>query len=361
MKSPRYFGSFNVLMRPRFLSGPLPALLAALLLFGGVFQAAVVASSRVAHAQGSGDDGVPVDEGSGGSGDAADVTDEGSGDDIGVDDDLPAEGTAPANVPATPLPPKPSGPVESFTLEALMAPDTPPIESGVVWRIFATDESGEKLELVSETTAGTLEAQLPQGAYFVHAAYGRAGLTKRIDVAPDKTRDSVVLNAGGMRLQAYVGKETKLPENQVSFDIFVEDGEIGERTLVIPDAHPDKIIRLNAGTYHVIGRYGDANAVVRADVQVQPGKLIDAILYHKAAKVTLKLVSEHGGEALANTAWSVLAPGGDSVFNSVGAFPAVVLAAGQYTAIARHDDRVYRGTFVVETDLNRDIEVLANQ
>ncbi len=346
--------------RMRFLPGPVPALLAATLLFAGGLHVSLIATSRVALAQDSGDDeGIPIDEGAPDGASGA-VVDEGTGD-AGVDDDLPAEGTAPVNVPSTPLPPAPSGPVQDFTLEAQMAPDTAPLQSGVVWRIFATDATGQKLELVSETTAGTLHAELPQGAYFVHAAYGRAGLTKRIDVAPDKTKESVVLNAGGLRLQAYVGKETKLPENLVSFDIFVEDGEIGERTLVIPDAHPDKIIRLNAGTYHVIGRYGDANAVVRADVQVQAGKLIDAILYHKAAKVTLKLVSEHGGEAFANTAWSVLAPGGDSVFNTVGAFPAVVLAAGQYTAIARHDDRVYRGTFTVESDLNRDIEVLAIQ
>jgi hypothetical protein len=345
--------------RMRFLPGPIPALLAAVLLFAGGFQVALIASSRAALAQADDSgDGAPVDEGVG-DGAGAGATDEGSGDSGGVDDDLPQEGTAPVNVPSTPLPPAPSGPVQDFTLEALMAPDTPPLSAGVVWRIFATDSTGQKLELVSETTAGTLQAQLPQGAYYVHAAYGRAGLTKRIDVAPDKTKESIVLNAGGLRLQAFVGKETKLPEGLISFDIFVEDGEIGERTLVIPDAHPDKVIRLNAGTYHVIGRYGDANAVVRADVQVQAGKLTDAILYHKAAKVTLKLVSEHGGEALANTAWSVLTTGGDSIFNSVGAFPAVVLAAGQYTAIARHDDRTYRGTFTVETDLNRDIEVLA--
>jgi hypothetical protein len=243
--------------------------------------------------------------------------------------------------------------------EALLAADTPVIPDGVTWRIFSTDSSGQKLALVSEASGGSLQAALAEGTYFIHAAYGRAGVTKRIEVGPNTGRETIVLNAGGLRLSAYVGKETRLPQNQVSFDIFVEDGEIGERTLVIPGANPEKVIRLNAGTYHVIGRYGDANAVVRADVAVQAGKVTDAILYHKAAKVTLKLVHEHGGEALANTAWSVLAPDGDSVFNSVGAFPAVVLAAGQYTAIARHDNRIYRGTFTVETDLNRDIEVLA--
>ncbi len=276
-----------------------------------------------------------------------------------VDDDLPgAEGAQP-RLPSAPLPPPPSGPTRGVLFEALLAPDTPAIPDGVTWRIFSTDTSGQKLTMVSEATGGSLQAALAEGSYFIHAAYGRAGTTKRIDVGPGSERESIVLNAGGLRLSAYVGKETRLPQNQVSFDIFVEDGEIGERTLVLPGANAEKIIRLNAGTYHVIGRYGDANAVVRADITVQAGKLTDAILYHKASRVTLKLVREHGGEALANTGWSVLAPNGDSVFSESGAFPTVVLAAGQYTAVAQHDNHIYRGIFTVETDLNRDIEVLA--
>jgi hypothetical protein len=294
------------------------------------------------------EDDIPVDGGD--TGDAVDYP---------VDDDLPGAGAVQPRLPPAPLPPPPSGPTRGVMFEALLAPDTPAIPDGVTWRIFSTDLSGQKLSMVSEATGGSLQAALAEGSYFIHAAYGRAGITKRVEVGPDTERETIILNAGGLRLSAYVGKETRLPQNQVSFDIFVEDGEIGERTLVIPGANPEKVIRLNAGTYHVIGRYGDANAVVRADVTVQAGKVTDAILYHKAAKVTLKLVYEHGGEALANTAWSVLAPNGDSVFNTVGAFPAVVLAAGQYTAIARHDNHIYRGTFTVETDLNRDIEVLA--
>ena len=41
-----------------------------------------------------------------------------------------------------------------------------------------------------------------------------------------------------------------------------------------------------------------------------PGKLTEAAVYQKAARLTLKLVSEHGGEAIANTAWSVVTPSG---------------------------------------------------
>src|SRR3546814_11951246 len=86
------------------------------------------------------------------------------------------------------------------------------------------------------------------------------------------------------------------------------------------DVRPGMIVRLNAGTYHVVSEYGDINAVVRADIQVEAGKLIEATLQHRAAQITLKLVSQPGGEAIADTAWSVLTAAGDIVNESVSAF-----------------------------------------
>ena len=59
------------------------------------------------------------------------------------------------------------------------------------------------------------------------------------------------------------------------------------------------------GNYHIVSNYGDTNAVVRSDIRVQAGKLTDATVNHRAALITLKLVNERGGEALANTGWSV--------------------------------------------------------
>ena len=94
------------------------------------------------------------------------------------------------------------------------------------------------------------------------------------------------------------------------------------------------------GTYHIVSNYGDSNAVVRSDIRVQAGKLTDVTVTHRAAVITLKLVSERGGEALANTNWSVLTPGGDVIKESIGAFPrSVILAEGDYRAIARNEGR----------------------
>jgi hypothetical protein len=98
---------------------------------------------------------------------------------------------------------------------------------------------------------------------------------------------------------------------------------------------------------------------MRYDFQIKPGKLIDARINHRAAVITLKLVGEKGGEALANTAWSVLTPGGDVIKESIGAFPVVVLAEGDYVAIARNEGKVYNREFKVETGVDREIELLA--
>ena len=107
----------------------------------------------------------------------------------------------------------------------------------------------------------------------------------------------------------------------------------------------------------MISRYGNVNAVVRADIQVEAGRLTEATMRHTGAEVTLKLVSEEGGEALANTSWTVTTQDGIEVNESVGAFPTLVLAAGKYTAVAKHQDRIYSRDFTVEAGLERDIEV----
>jgi hypothetical protein len=99
------------------------------------------------------------------------------------------------------------------------------------------------------------------------------------------------------------------------------------------------------------------NAVVRADIEVEPGKLTEAVMRHTGAQVTLKLVSEGGGEAIANTNWTVLNQDGTTVHESIGAFPSIVLAEGNYTAAASHDEQVYSRDFTVESGMDREVEV----
>ena len=104
-----------------------------------------------------------------------------------------------------------------------------------------------------------------------------------------------------------------------------------------------------------------SNSIVNADIKVISGKLIDVTIRHRCATITLKLVNKAGAEALANTTFTVLTPGGDVIRELVGAFPSLVLAEGEYVVIARHDAKIYQSTFQVQTGMDRDVEVVAQE
>jgi hypothetical protein len=168
-----------------------------------------------------------------------------------------------------------------------------------------------------------------------------------------------VLPAGGLRIEGRVGS-SKIPPNQISFSIYKGsqfDG--GERTPLLPNVAAGDVVLLQEGTYYIISNYGDANAVVRSDIRVQAGKLTDVTVTHRAAVITMKLVSDRGGEALANTAWSVITPAGDVIKESIGAFPKVTLAEGEYRAIAKNEGKVFEKPFNVVNGVDGEIEVIA--
>jgi hypothetical protein len=140
--------------------------------------------------------------------------------------------------------------------------------------------------------------------------------------------------------------------------VYVPIGNDSEGRLVAGNIRGGEIVRLPEGNYHVVSTYGESNAIMRSDLTVEPGRVTEATLNHRAATVTLKLVASTGGEAFAGTAFSVLTPGGDVIREAIGAFPSVTLAEGDYVLIARHEGQVYTREFKVESGLDRDIEVI---
>lgn len=264
--------------------------------------------------------------------------------------------SAPPSAGATPANIRPG----AFTLEARLWAGGRSLGDGVKWRIFdARPGPDGKLNLLGEADGGVIHVRLEPGTYLVHAAYSRAGATRTIEVSDPTGGEIVVLNAGGIRLLAVNGREQELRQGEVRFDIFAPDeGGSDERFLIVSGASPGNVVSLNAGIYHVVCYYGNANAIVRADIRVDPGQLTEATIYQRAARLTLKLVEQRGGEAIANTEWSVVTQAGETVIESVGAFPNVVLAEGEYIAIARNNDRIFESTFTVETGNHRDVEVL---
>ena len=229
-----------------------------------------------------------------------------------------------------------------LSLTARYGKDLPVINSGLVWRVFSDrpDETGT-FKLIREERSATPNIVLPPGNYVVHVALGLVSAVRPVTLKADTDRESFVLPAGGLRIEGRVGT-SKIPQNQISFAIYKgSQFEVGERAPLVPNVAAGDVVLLPEGTYYIISNYGDANSVVRSDIRVQAGKLTDVIITHRAAVITLKLVSDKGGEALANTAWSVITPGGDVIKELIGAFPRVVLAEGEYRAIAKNEGKVY--------------------
>lgn len=248
-----------------------------------------------------------------------------------------------------------------ITLAAKLTSDSPEIPRGMVWRIFGPQPGPDgKLPLIAAAEGGTSAFHLQPGSYLVHAAFGRAGATKRITVGREPQREDLVLDAGGLKLDAVLSGGVRIPPGKLKFSIYENEvGPDGQRALIIPNVKPNSVVRLNAGTYHVVSTYGSVNAVIRADIRVEAGKLTEATVEHRAAQLTLKLVREEGGEAIADTQWSVLTDSGDIVRENVGAFASMVLAEGDYTVIAKNRDHIYQKAFTVVAGNNQDVEVLA--
>ncbi|RUX01908.1 hypothetical protein EOA30_19105, partial [Mesorhizobium sp. M8A.F.Ca.ET.059.01.1.1] len=250
----------------------------------------------------------------------------------------------------------------AITLSAQLTDKGTDITRGLVWRVFRPEAVNGKLPMVASAHGGSAVFQLEPGSYLVHASYGRAGATKRITVGKEAKRESLVLDAGGLKLDAVLSGGVRIPPKKLRFSIYEGTAEAnGDRALIIPDVEPNSVVRLNAGIYHVVSTYGAVNAVIRSDIRVEAGKLTEATVEHHAAEITMKLVREAGGEAIADTSWSLLNESGDPIKETVGAFASMVLAEGDYTIIAKNRDRIYQKDFTVVGGQNQEIEVLATE
>ncbi len=233
-----------------------------------------------------------------------------------------------------------------LSLTARYGKDLPAINAGLVWRVFTDrpDENGT-FKLIREERGATPNIVLPPGGYVVHVTFGLVSAVRPVTLKSETDREAFLLPAGGLRIEGRVGT-SKIPQNQISFAIYKgSQFEVGERAPLVPSVAAGDVALLPEGTYYIISNYGDANSVVRSDIRVQAGKLTDVIISHRAA--------------LANTAWSVITPGGDVIKESIGAFPRVVLSEGEYRAIAKNEGKVFERPFNVVNGVDGEVEVIA--
>jgi hypothetical protein len=270
----------------------------------------------------------------------------------------PAPLVLPTNPPA-PLPRVRPG-ESALTLSARFGTQAPSISGGLHWRVYADrpDQTGV-FRLIKEDRSPRPTLALPSGSYIVHVAFGLASAIKPVQVRGQVVEEVFEIAAGGLSLKGQVG-DVRISSGQISFDIFRgSQFEPGDKRPIAANILTGDVVLVPEGTYYILSKYGDGNSVVRSDIRVQPGKLTDVTVTHRAAAIMFKLVADKGGEALANTDWAVVSPAGDVITESKGAFPRVILAEGEYKVIARNDNKTYQQDLKVITGVDGEVEVLA--
>lgn len=249
----------------------------------------------------------------------------------------------------------------ALMVAARYGPEAPLISGGLTWRVYsATPDDSGVFRLVKEEKAATPTFVLPPGGYVVHASFGLASAARAVQLRANTVRELFDIPAGGVRLQGRVN-DVRIPTGQISFDIYSgSQFDTAQRRPIAQNVLTGDVVLLPAGTYYVVSTYGDVNSIVRSDVQVQPAKLTDIVVTHRAAVITLKLMDQRDGEALANTQWTVSTPDGDVIKESIGAFPRLVLAEGDYHLIARNEGKTYQRDFKVIDGVDGEVELKAN-
>ena len=279
--------------------------------------------------------------------------------------------------------PTPDAGQGALRLWAALGGSAAPLTGGLRWRVFAArpDLDGSH-PLVVESNEPQPTLTVPPGDYVVHVALGLASAAKRVSVAQEVKSERLTLNAGALRITGTLGG-APIDPSKLSLAIYVPERNNPEGKLVYPKARAGEIIGLPEGAYHIVSTFLDTvgvgsvgvgkpgggapsaptptNSIVAADIKVVSGKLVDVTLRHRCATVTIKLVNAAGAEALANSSFTVLTPGGDLIRELIGAFPSLVLGEGEYVVIARHDAKTYQATFQVQSGLDRDVEVIAQE
>jgi hypothetical protein len=276
----------------------------------------------------------------------------------------------------------------TLSLSAVLNGGGAPLTGGLRWRVFGAqaDPDGSH-PLIVESGLAQPTLTIPPGDYVVHVAFGLASAAKRVTLGAEVRSERLTLSAGALRIEGTLA-DAPIDPSKLSLAIYVPQNRNPLGKLVYAKGKAGDIIGLPEGSYHIVSTYLDtvgahsavstagnsakaamlspaaaipSNSMVNADIKVISGKRIDVTIRHRCATLTLKLVNRTGAEALANTTFTVLTPGGDVIRELVGAFPSLVLAEGEYVVIARHDSKVYQSTFQVQTGMDRDIEVVAEE
>jgi hypothetical protein len=250
--------------------------------------------------------------------------------------------------------------MESLRLRARITAATDPIARPIAWTVHRVDDSAEdKWPLVGERSAAEAAFDLAPGQYVVRAGYGAIKAAKVVVVQPRQQVDvTFILNAGGLRVVpalAFLDPPEGANAKHWVFEAAADDR--GNRRLFAETDRPGEVIRLNAGTYHLVSRFGDANAVVEADVTVKPGMLTEVEINHKAGIVHLGFARHDTDGPSETVQWQINDSNGSVIMRADGARISQILAPGAYIAAVDYGGRKFEARFEIDIGETREVNI----
>ena len=248
---------------------------------------------------------------------------------------------------------------ESLRLRARITAATDPIARPIAWTVHRVDDRAEdEWPLVGERSAADATFDLAPGQYVVRAGYGAIKAAKVVVVQPRQQVDvTFILNAGGLRVVPALAFLDPPEGVNAKHWVFEAADDRGSRRLFAETDRPGEVIRLNAGTYHLVSRFGDANAVVEADVTVRPGMLTEVEINHKAGIVHLGFARHDTDGPSETVQWQINDSNGAVIMRADGARISQILAPGAYIAAVDYGGRKFEARFEIDIGETREVNI----
>jgi len=250
--------------------------------------------------------------------------------------------------------------------QAVIAEGAEPLEEPVSWVVTRlSEESGAPGEVVATPTAAAPELSLAPGRYVVAARYGDAEAREEIVVGAEGASHVIDLNAGLVRLDMIPHAGAPVITDDVTWEVYrYEKGRgVDERLRVVAATAPSRLFVLPAGYYTVRARHADS--VADMVVPVSAGHHFNYTLNLYAGKVSLSAVAANGTVA-DDVTWRIVraTPNAngerETVAQTVGGTPKLLLREGRYIALARSGSLAGEAPFEIKAGNSQTVEVELN-
>ncbi len=250
---------------------------------------------------------------------------------------------------------------EGLRLRGQITSATATITRPIDWTAYKVEDAkADRWRKIASVETAEASISLPPGQYVVRASYGAARAAKVLVVKPGKRIDATfILNAGGLRVVpglAFLDTPKDISAKHWVFG--ASANEKGKRRLFAQSTAIGEVVRLNAGTYTLVSRFGNANAVVETNITIRPGTLTEVEINHKVGIVSFRLKNppdEASGKS--SVKWQLVDGKGNIIVRTDGNEMKQILAPGSYRIMVEHKGKSYTSEFMVEIGETKAVEI----